>query len=138
MKLPGLSLLRLFCLVALTMSAPSFAAQGWTVPAAIEIVEVKMVGVSAAEESKSIIQVKWRAESQVGAEVKTFDVAIEVSYADGATERRRTTTGAAARSTRFEVPTLHFSQGRPASELRSFNASVVASFTEKATKQGPF
>ena len=140
MKIPGGSFLQPVCSALLIVSELALGARGWPAPvaAAVEIVEVRAVGVSAAEESKSIIQVKWRADAQAGSEVKAFDVGIEVSYADGAVERRRTTAGASARSARFELPTLHFSAGRPGAELRSFKASVVVSFTETAFRQGPF
>jgi len=140
MKFTERSLLRPVWSVVLAMSTLAVAVQGGTMPVltAVEIVEVKTVGVSAAEESRSIVQVRWRTDAQGGAEVKSFEVAIEVGYADGAIEKRKTTTAASTRSTRFEVPTLHFSAGRPGAELKTFRASVVVSFTETATRQGPF
>src|SRR5438552_16903767 len=54
----------------------------------VEIIEVKNLGVSAANESLSIIQVKWKA--QTGSD-KTFEVKLEVRYADGASDKAATT-----------------------------------------------
>ncbi|MEW6127311.1 MAG: hypothetical protein AB1757_09745 [Acidobacteriota bacterium] len=104
----------------------------------IEIIEVKNAGVSASDDAKSIIQVNWRAATQPGITIKSFEVNVEVTYADGAVEKTRTTVNGSARSARFEIPTVHFAAGKPAAELRGFKASIAASITETATKQGVF
>jgi hypothetical protein len=102
----------------------------------IDIVEVKNVGVSAANDSKSVIQVRWTAKLPPGSNVKSFDVSLEVQYADRTKEKIKSTVNGSATSARFEVPTLHISPGRPAAELRTFEATVTANFSETATKQG--
>ena len=127
---------RVLAIIALMISALGLTYAGTVNTAGIEIVEVKNVGVSASDESKSVIQVKWKADAQSGTELKTFDVAIEVGYADGAVQKARNSVGGSARSARFELPTLHFTPGRPSAELKSFKASVTASITETATRQG--
>jgi hypothetical protein len=104
----------------------------------VEIVEVKNVGLAAADQSKSIIQVKWSAAPQTGTSIKSFDVAIEVAYADGSSERAKTTVAGTARSARFELPTLHFSTGRPGAEMKTFKVNIAVSLTETASKQGSF
>ena len=125
---------RVFAIIALMISALGLTHAGTVSTAGIEIVEVKNVGVSASDESKSVIQLKWKADT----DAKTFDVAIEVGYADGAVQRARNSVSGSARSARFEVPTSHFTPGRPGAELKSFKASVTASITETATRQGSF
>jgi hypothetical protein len=102
----------------------------------IEIVEVKTVGISAGDNTKSIIQIKWLAESQPGTSIKSFDVSLEVAYADGAIEKVKTTANGSARSTRFELLTVHLAAGRAAAELRTFKASITANTTETTTKTG--
>ncbi|MCI0490611.1 MAG: hypothetical protein L0229_28800 [Blastocatellia bacterium] len=104
----------------------------------VEITEVKNVGISAANESKSIIQVSWTARLAPDAAVKSFDVNIEVIYADGAIERARTSVNGRARNARLEVPTLHKAAAGPAAEMKSFKVSVTATLSETATRQGSF
>jgi hypothetical protein len=102
----------------------------------IEIAEVKNVGTSAGDNSKSIIQIKWLAEVQPGTTIKSFDIFLEVTYADGAIEKVKTTANGSARSVRFELLTVHLVAGRAAAELRGFKASVTANTAETTTKTG--
>jgi hypothetical protein len=129
-------ILGLLMLLAVTALAAKVAAQSAGGPSSIEIVEVKNVGISAANDAKSVIQVKWAAKLPPGSDVKSFDVSLEVQYADRTKEKIKNTGNGSASSARFEVPTLHLSPGRPAAELRTFEATVTANFSETATKRG--
>lgn len=102
----------------------------------IEILGVKNVGVSAADDAKSILQITWAVEAQSGATVKSFEVVLEVSYADGSTQKVRATVAGTARHARFEVPTVQQVAGRPAAELKQFKASVTANTSETTTRIG--
>jgi hypothetical protein len=104
----------------------------------IEITEVKNVGLSAINESKSVIQALWSVSAQPGRTIKSFELNLEVTYADGAVEKFKATVSGTERKTRFEVPTLHVSAGRPGAELRGFKAFITANFTETVSKQGNF
>src|SRR5262245_23602634 len=126
----------LLILPAIATITPGSRAQSVNGFARIEIIEVKNVGLSAINEAKSIIQVRWEGRYPQGTSVKSFDVSLEVQYADNTKERAKTTVSGSTSSTRFEVPTLHLSPGRPGAEMRSFDATVTANFTETATKQG--
>jgi hypothetical protein len=112
----------------------------WSLPLAplVEIAEVKNVGLSAGNDAKSIIQAQWSVNAQPGMNIKSFELILEVTYADGAVEKFRGSANGAERKARFEVPTLHVSAGRPGAELRSFKANITANFTETVTKQGNF
>jgi hypothetical protein len=116
--------------------APPAAAQSEGGPSRIEIVEVRNLGISAANDAKSVIQVEWAARLPPEATVKSFDVSLEVRYADRTSEKIKSTVSASTASARFEVPTIHLSPGRPGAEMRSFEASVTANFSETATKRG--
>jgi hypothetical protein len=107
-----------------------------TALASVDIVEVKNVGVSAADHAKSIIQIRWTAQNPQGGTIKSFDLTLEVAYADGARERLKATVNGAERNARFEVPTVHITAGRPAAELKQFTATIIANATETTTKQG--
>jgi hypothetical protein len=104
----------------------------------VEITEVKNVGVSANNDSKSIVQAQWSVNTLPTLSIKSFDLVIEVAYADGAIEQFKTTAGGAERKARFEVPTQHLATGKSGAGLRSFKANITASFTETAVKQGNF
>jgi hypothetical protein len=133
---PSKSITRVLMLLAVAALAATVGAQSAGGSSSIDIDEVKNVGLSAANDAKSVIQVKWTAKLPPGTNVKSFDVSLEVQYADRTKERIRNTVSGTAGSARFEVPTLHVSPGRPAAELRTFEATVTANFSETATKQG--
>ena len=127
----NLALSLMILLVAVVLTAE--AGQG---SSRIEIVEVKNLGISAANDAKSIIEVRWAIRFPPETSVKSFDINLEVRYADKAKEKIKATANGSASSARFEVPTLHLSPGRPGAELRGFEASVTANFSETTTKQG--
>lgn len=129
-------ILRVMILLAVVALAAADAAQSAGGSSRIDIVEVKNLGISAANDSKSVIQMKWEAKLPPGSNVKSFDVSLEVQYADRTKEKIRDTVNGSASSARFEVPTLHVSPGRPAAEFRTFEASVTANFSETAKKEG--
>jgi hypothetical protein len=129
-------ILRVMILLAVVALAAADAAQSAGGSSRIDIVEVKNLGISAANDSKSVIQMKWAAKLPPGSNVKSFDVSLEVQYADRTKEKIRDTVNGSASSARFEVPTLHVSPGRPAAEFRTFEASVTANFSETAKKEG--
>ena len=130
------SVASMLILFAVTVSAATLATQSAGSLSSIDIIEVKNVGISAASDSKSVIQVRWAAKLPPGTNVKSFDVSLEVQYADRTKEKIKNTVNGSAASVRFEVPTLHLSPGRPAAELRTFEATVTANYSETATKQG--
>jgi hypothetical protein len=129
-KLPAI-----FIIAALALEAGAAAFQ---TSVKVDLVEVKNVGVSASNESNSIIQVRWNATAQPQTAIKSFDLNLEVTYADGAVERAKTSVDGKARSARFEVPTLHRAAGRNASEMKSFKINITATVLETFTKQGNF
>jgi len=104
----------------------------------VEIIEVKNVGVSASNESNSIIQVRWNVTAAPSTAVKSFDLNLEVTYADGAAEKAKASADGRARTARFEVPTLHRSAGRPASDMKSFKINITTTVLETFSKQGNF
>jgi hypothetical protein len=131
----ALLLIALALLFTSTAKTPARSLRGASV---VEITEVKNVGISAGNDTKSIIQVGWSVNAQPNLSIKSLDLVLEVTYADGVIEKFRSTANGITRQARFEVPTLHVSIGRPGAELRSFKANITANFTETTTKQGNF
>ena len=103
--------------------------------AQIEITEVKNMGISATNEAQSIIQVSWNTQGAPEVKILSFELQLEATYADGAVEKTQAKASGAVRSSRFEVPTLHRAQGRPAAEMKSFKISITANYSETTTKQ---
>ena len=124
-----------FMLLATQVITP---AKPLNLAALIEITEVKNVGLLASNDTKSVIQALWSVNAQPGTNIKSFELILEVTYADGAVEKVKTTANGTDRKARFEVPTLHVSAGRPGAKLRGFTANITANFTETAIKQGNF
>ncbi len=97
-----------------------------------EITEVRAVGISAANAGNSIVQVGWRAADQP----RGFDVSIEITYADNAAERTRTSVSGTARTCRFEIPSVHKAPGRPAAEMKFFTVTISSADGELARRKG--
>ena len=135
----GTRRIKMAFVIAALMAAVIFnnqAASAFNLATRIEIVEVKTVGISAGDNAKSIIQIQWLAEAQPGTTIKSFDVFLEVIYADGAIEKVKATAKGTERSARFELQTVHFAAGKAAAALTSFRASITANSAETTTKTG--
>lgn len=103
----------------------------------VEITDVKNIGVSASNEAKSIIEIRWQTNVAPNMSVKSFELKLEVTYTNGAIVTAQSSVTGTARSGRVEVPTTNSSVGRPSSTIKSFRASVTTTFTETTTKQFP-
>ncbi|HEV8367158.1 MAG TPA: hypothetical protein VGQ39_04330 [Pyrinomonadaceae bacterium] len=101
----------------------------------IQITEIKIVGESAAKETHSIVQVSWTIQGAPEVKVSSFELLLEITYADGFVEKAPAKTTGNVRSSRFEVPTLHRFANQPAAEMKSFKVSITANSSETTTKQ---
>jgi len=101
----------------------------------IEITEIKNAGVSAAKETHSIVQISWAMQGAPDMKISSFELLLEVTYADGFVEKSSAKAPGSARTTRFEVATLHRFANQPAAEMKSFKVSVTANSSETTTKQ---
>lgn len=97
--------------------------------------EIKNMGVPALKETHSIIQVSWTAQGAPELKHVSFELSLEVTYADGFVEQSRAKAPGGARTGRFEVPTLHRVGNQPAAEMKSFKASITANYSESTMKQ---
>lgn len=129
----GILLLFVYCVTTKTTAQRMFVQVG----SQVQITDVKNIGVSAASAANSIIEVRWQANVAPNMNVKSFDLKLEVTYADGATVTAQSSVSAQARSGRAEVPTTHLSPGQTPAAMKSIKASVTTTFTETTTKQFP-
>jgi competence protein ComGC len=121
----------MLALLVLSLLVPGVKAS----TAQIEITEIKNMGVSAQKETHSIIQVSWTAQGAPELKHVSFELSLEVTYADGFVEQSQAKAPGGARTGRFEVPTLHRAGNQPAAEMKSFKASITANYSETTTKQ---
>ncbi len=107
--------------------------------AGFEIKEVKNLGVSAANDANSILQVTWQKPAP-DVKLQGFDVELSVTYADNFTKSFKARVNDQEHRQRFEVPTLHFTPHRPAAEMKRYQVTVTAKYVgqpnETATAQG--
>jgi hypothetical protein len=101
----------------------------------IKITAIQEVGVSAEKETHSIVQVSWIAQESPDLKHTSFELSLEVSYADGFVERTHSKAAGDARTARFEVPTLHRSTNHPAAEMKNLKVSITANYSATTMKQ---
>ncbi len=103
----------------------------------IEIKTVKNVGVSATDETKSIIEVRWETTPLQDTNIKSFNIKLEVIYANRQSVTKQFSVGGTVRNGRTEIATVHTSSGRPPAMIKAIKTSISTSETETVTKQFP-
>ena len=126
-KIIFVSLLTLFLVAANQISA--HAKNAPDIP--VEVIEVKDLGVSTSDDSKSIIEVRWRVKSTLDA-ATSFNLTLSVTYADGTTRDELKKTDGKTISAQFEVPSVKVSKGKPPAFIKKMNAVVIAVTREKS------
>jgi hypothetical protein len=101
----------------------------------VEIREVRNIGVSAARETHSIIQISWSIVEGADVKFASLDLLLEVTYADGFIEKAAAKMSPGTRDNRFEVPSVHRSPNKPGAEMQSFKVTITASYSETTTKE---
>lgn len=99
--------------------------------APVEVLELKDLGISANDDSKSIIEVRWRVNPALVANVTSFNLVLSVTYADGTTINIKRQTKEKSLSMRVEVPSVNISKGRLPASIKKMNAIVTAVMPEK-------
>lgn len=102
-----------------------------TADSPVEVLEVKDLGISANDDSKSIIEVRWRVNPTLVANVASFNLVLSVTYADGTTTTIKRQTDGKSLSMRVEVSSVNISKGKPAAFIKKMNAVVIAVIPEK-------
>lgn len=92
----------------------------------VEVTDVKEVGLSDSDETKSVIEVKWKVNPGLQPNHSVFNVMLEVTYADGAILIFDEQAEKEARSAQIEVPSLHIYRGKKAAIIKEIKAFVTA------------
>ncbi len=92
----------------------------------VQVVEVRDLGLSDRDESRSVIEVRWSAGPVQQEMIIWFNLTLSVTYADGTTisEKRRIERG--ADRARIEVPSVRTFGGKAAAFIKKIDARVVA------------
>ena len=97
----------------------------------VEVVEVKDLGLSDRDESKSLIEVVWRVGNQVQKEkIAAFNLVLFVTYADGTTITERRKFEKTVFGARIEVPSVKTFGGRPTAFIKKTEARVSAAISK--------
>ncbi len=102
-----------------------------TADSPVEVLAVKDLGISANDDSKSIIEVRWRINSALIANAASFNLVLSVTYADGTTTNIKRQTDGKSQSMRVEVSSVNISKGKPAAFIKKKIAMVTAVMPEK-------
>ena len=92
---------------------------------AIEVIEVKEIGLSDSDETKSVIEVKWCVNQELQPNASNFNVTLEVTYADGAILIFDQQVLSPARSSQLEVPALHKFRGKKSAIIKQIKAFIT-------------
>lgn len=110
------------------ISANPKTAGGGDVP--VEVVEVKDLGLSDRDESKSVIEVRWSVDPVQKEKIISFNLVLSITYANGTTVSERRSMEKNARSARVEVPSVKTFGGRASAFIKKIEAKVTAVFSK--------
>jgi hypothetical protein len=93
----------------------------------VEVLEVKDLGLSDRDESKSVLEVSWRVGQQIQKEkIAAFNLVLSVTYADGTTIVERRKFERTVFSARIEVPSIKPFGNRSSAFIKKTEARVTA------------
>ena len=91
----------------------------------VEVTQIKEIGLSDSDETKSVIEIKWKVNPSLQANHSDFNVTVEITYADGAILIFDGKAENDAFSTQIEVPSLHIYRGKKAAIIKQIKAFVT-------------
>ncbi len=96
----------------------------------VEVVEVKDLGLSDRDESKSLIEVRWNAGAVQKEKVVSFNLTLYVTYADGTRIVEKRNFEKTIFSARIEVPSVKTFGGRSTAFIKKIEARISASVSK--------
>lgn len=107
----------------------AFAKSNFEFP--VEVIEVKDLGLSDRDESKSLIEVRWQISEIQKDKVSAFRLSLSVTYADGTRVVEKYRFEKDVFSVRLEVPSVKRFGGRPTAFIKKIEAGVTAATISK-------
>ncbi len=97
----------------------------------VEVTEIKNLGISDSDETKSVIEVQWQLNPALHPNHSDFNVSLEITYANGTIllvdERSENT----ARSAQIEIPTISLRRGKAPAFIKQIKALVTTEVVSK-------
>jgi hypothetical protein len=97
----------------------------------VEVVEVKDLGLSDRDESKSLIEVSWCVSEDKKEKITAFNLILSVTYADGTTVTEKRKFEKSVFSARVEIPSVKPFGGRSSAFIKKMEARVSAKISKK-------
>jgi len=116
--------LNLIGLLLSANNAQSFAKNVFDIP--VEVIEVRDLGLSDRDETKSIIEVRWSKGAVQKEKIVSYNLILSVTYADGTTIGEKRKFERDALSARIEVPSVKIFGGRVPAFIKKIDARVFA------------
>lgn len=107
----------------------AFAKSNFEIP--VEVVEVKDLGLSDRDESKSLIEVRWQIGEIQKDKISAFKLSLSIIYADGTRIVEKHKFNKDVFSVRLEVPSVKRFGGRPTAFIKKIEAGVTAATISK-------
>ena len=105
------------------------ARAGLDVP--VEVVQIRDLGLSDRDETKSVIEIAWRADPLNKEKIAFFNLILFVTYADGTTVNERRSVAKNVLSARIEIPSVKSNGSRPSAVIKKMEAKVFAVYSKK-------
>jgi hypothetical protein len=99
----------------------------------VEVTEIKNLGISDSDETKSVIEIKWQINPTLHPNHSQFNVSLEIIYANGMVLIVDEQSENSTRSVQIEVPTVNLRRGKSPAFIRQIKAFVT---TELLSQRG--
>jgi hypothetical protein len=97
----------------------------------VKVIEIKDLGLSDRDESKSVVEVRWQVNPFEQAKISSFNLTLSATYADGTTIIERRNVEKNKLVARVEIPSVKTSRSRPSAFIKNLKATVTAVISEK-------
>jgi len=126
----------IFCQIVCLLTAFALFAKAETLQdEPIEIVEVREIGISDSDETKSVIEIRWQINPAIAAKVRSFKIFLSVIYADGTKVNIVRHTDEESVALKIEVPSASFSNRNAPAFIKNIKALVFAKSIKTAKVQ---
>lgn len=92
----------------------------------VEVLEIKEIGLSDKDETKSVIEVRWQINPALASNVRSFKILLSVTYADGTKTNITRHADEESVSLKIEVPSVSFSNRNAPASIKNLKAVVIA------------
>jgi hypothetical protein len=97
----------------------------------VEVIEVKNLGISDSDETKSVIEIRWKINPTLHPNHSDFNVSLEVIYANGMILIIDEQVGKTERSAQIEVPSVNLMRGKAPAFIKQMKAFVITEVLDK-------